>query len=130
MRLGRSRSKGMGVRSHMESDYTPAYCCQPKQTGKIEHMQTSYAVKVQAIRSKGQQPQVYVNFPLAFAAAIGLEPGDRVQWELLDGGEVHLVRLDMHSASTTRRAGAMRVRPHHNACFWRFWLKFAVYRRW
>ncbi len=31
-------------------------------------------------------------FPLALAAAIGLEPGEEVQWELLNRGELHLVR--------------------------------------
>lgn len=56
-------------------------------------MQTSsYPVRVQAIRSRGQNPRLYVNFPLALAAAIGLEPGEEVQWELLDRGELHLVR--------------------------------------
>jgi hypothetical protein len=55
--------------------------------------QTSYPLKIQAIRSKGQQPRLYVSFPLALAAAIGLNPGDEVQWELLDRGELHLVRL-------------------------------------
>ena len=34
-----------------------------------------------------------VSFPLALAAAIGLEPGDQVQWELLDRGELHLLRV-------------------------------------
>jgi hypothetical protein len=56
-------------------------------------VQTTYPLKVQAIRSKGQQPRLYVSFPLAVAAAIGLNPGDEVQWELLDRGELHLVRL-------------------------------------
>ena len=37
---------------------------------------------------------MYVSFPLALAAAIGLEPGDEVQWELLDRGELHLLRLN------------------------------------
>ncbi|MGC8989533.1 MAG: hypothetical protein ACP5MD_05380 [Verrucomicrobiia bacterium] len=37
----------------------------------------------------------YVSFPLALAAAIGLEPGDQVQWELLDREELHLVRLEV-----------------------------------
>jgi hypothetical protein len=36
---------------------------------------------------------LYVSFPLALAAAIGLQPGDEVQWELLDRAELHLVRL-------------------------------------
>ena len=57
-------------------------------------MQTTYPLRVQAIRSKGQNPRLYVSFPLALAAAIGLEPGHQVQWELLDRAELHLVRLD------------------------------------
>ena len=56
-------------------------------------MQTTYPLRVQAIRSRGQNPRLYVSFPLALAVAIGLEPGDEVQWELLDRGELHLIRL-------------------------------------
>ena len=67
-------------------------------------MQTSYPLKIQAIRSKGQQPRLYVSFPLALAAAIGLEPGESVQWELLDRGELHLVRPQTRPPSTRRRA--------------------------
>jgi hypothetical protein len=67
-------------------------------------MQTTYPLKVQAIRSQGQQPRLYVSFPLALAAAIGLNPGDCVQWELLDRGELHLVRLEPASPTTKRRA--------------------------
>lgn len=67
-------------------------------------MQTTYPLKIQAIRSKGQQPRLYVSFPLALAAAIGLEPGESVQWELLDRGELHLVRPDASPATTRRRA--------------------------
>ena len=55
-------------------------------------MQTTYPLKVQAMRSEGKQPRFYVSFPLALAAAIGLEAGETVQWELLDRGELHLVR--------------------------------------
>ena len=42
-------------------------------------MSTQYLLKVQAIRSRGQQPRLYVYFPLPLAAAIGLEPGEEVQ---------------------------------------------------
>lgn len=66
-------------------------------------MQTTYPLKIQAIRSQGQQPRLYVSFPLALAAAIGLEPGDSVQWELLDRDELHLVRLQTPSTTTRRR---------------------------
>jgi hypothetical protein len=52
----------------------------------------AYPLRVQAIRSRGQNPRLYVSFPLALAAAIGLEPGEAVQWELLDRGELHLRR--------------------------------------
>ena len=52
----------------------------------------AYPLRVQAIRSRGQNPRLYVSFPLALAAAIGLEPGEAVQWELLDRGELRLRR--------------------------------------
>lgn len=55
-------------------------------------MQAKYELKVQAIRSQGQQPRLYVYFPLPLAAAIGLAAGEAVQWELLHRGELHLVR--------------------------------------
>jgi hypothetical protein len=55
-------------------------------------MQAQYPLKIQAIRSKGQQARLYVYFPLPLAAAVGLEAGEEVQWELLDRGELHLTR--------------------------------------
>jgi len=67
-------------------------------------MQTSYPLRVQAIRSRGQNPRLYVSFPLALAAAIGLEPGDEVQWELLDRGELHLVRLSTSPPTAKSKA--------------------------
>ena len=67
-------------------------------------MQTTYPLKVQAIRPPGKQPRLYVSFPLALAAAIGLNPGDHVQWELLDRSELHLVRLQPPPPTTKRQA--------------------------
>jgi hypothetical protein len=67
-------------------------------------MQTTYPLKVQTMRSKGQQPRFYVSFPLALAAAIGLEGGETVQWELLDRSELHLVRPQAPPPATKRRA--------------------------
>jgi hypothetical protein len=67
-------------------------------------MNTSYPLRVQAIRSRGQNPRLYVSFPLALAAAIGLEPGEEVQWELLDRGELHLLRPNAPRPSTKARA--------------------------
>ncbi len=34
-------------------------------------MKTSYPLRVQAIRSRGQNPRLYISFPLALAAALG-----------------------------------------------------------
>jgi hypothetical protein len=65
-----------------------------------QKMQTSYPLRVQAIRSRGQTPRLYVSFPLALAVAIGLEPGEEVQWELLDRGELHLLRPNRPAPST------------------------------
>lgn len=66
--------------------------------------QTKYSLKVQAIRPKGQKPKLYVYFPIPLAAAIGLEPGESVEWELLDRGELHLVRSKPSAPRTRRRA--------------------------
>jgi hypothetical protein len=74
----------------------------------MKKMQTTYPLKIQAIRSRGQQPRLYVSFPLALAAAIGLEPGETVQWELLDRTELHLLRTTAPSAQTGRRAAKTR----------------------
>jgi hypothetical protein len=78
---------------------------------KTNKMPTSYPLKIQAIRSRGQQPRLYVSFPLALAVAIGLEPGDTVQWELLDRSELHLVRLKAPAPTTRRRATKKRDQP-------------------
>jgi hypothetical protein len=67
-------------------------------------MQTSYPLRVQAIRSRGQNPRLYVSFPLALAAAIGLEAGEEVQWELLDRGELHLCRPNAAPPTTKAKA--------------------------
>jgi hypothetical protein len=67
-------------------------------------MPTTYPLRVQAIRSKGQQPRLYISLPGALAAAIGLEPGELVQWELLDRGELHLVRQATPPPTTHRKA--------------------------
>ena len=65
--------------------------------------ETQYPLKVQAIRSQGNRPKLYVYIPLPLAAAIGLNPGYPVQWELLDRGELHLVRLQPPQPTTKKR---------------------------
>jgi hypothetical protein len=75
-----------------------------KSSKRSNKMKTSYPLRVQAIRSRGQNPRLYVSFPLALAAAIGLEAGEEVQWELLDRRELHLVRPCPSLPSTKSRA--------------------------
>ena len=67
-------------------------------------MQAIYPLKIQAIRSKGQQARLYVYFPLPLAAAISLQAGEEVQWELLDRAELHLVRTQLPQLQATQRA--------------------------
>jgi hypothetical protein len=71
---------------------------------KNEDPQTRYPLKIQAIRSKGQTPRLYVYFPLPLAAAIGIQPGEEVQWELLDRGELHLLRASVPPPKAGKRA--------------------------
>lgn len=54
--------------------------------------QINYPVKVQVIRSKGRPVRLYVAMPMALAAAINLEPGEEVQWELNSREQLHLLR--------------------------------------
>lgn len=61
-------------------------------------MQTKYPLKVQAIRSKGVKVRLFINVPVPLAAAIGLEPGETVHWEVVDRAELRL-RRDLESTS-------------------------------
>lgn len=67
-------------------------------------MKTTYPLKIQVIRSKGQNPRFYVYFPMPLAAAIDLQPGEQVEWELLGRGELHLIRKKPAPSKTKKRA--------------------------
>lgn len=56
-------------------------------------MQAEYVMKVQVIRSKKQPPRFYVNIPLPLAAALDLEAGEEVQWQLLERTDLRLRRM-------------------------------------
>lgn len=77
-----------------------------KSTQSPQKLPVVYPLRVQAIRSRGQNPRLYVSFPLALAAAIGLAPGEAVQWELLDRGELHLLRPNLPVPAARARARA------------------------
>lgn len=65
--------------------------------------QAKYTVKVQSICSKGQKERPYIFVPIALAAAIGLEKGEEVEWELLGRDELHLFRPNPTKPSTEKR---------------------------
>lgn len=73
-------------------------------------MEMTFPLRVQAIRSRGKTPRLYINFPQALAAAIGLEPGEEVQWELLDRGELHLTRPNAPEPAAKVKTKAKAVR--------------------
>src|SRR5437667_12318503 len=98
-----SVGKGM-IGLDMTLVYRLAYETLEKSILHSKKMQTSYPLRVQAIRSRGQNPRLYVSFPLALAAAIGLEPGDEVQWELLDRRGLHLLRLSTSPPTAKSKA--------------------------
>ena len=64
----------------------------------------SYPLKIQAIRSKGQNLRFYVYLPMPLAAALGVQGGEEVSWELLERKELHLVRKCPTPAKAKRRA--------------------------
>jgi len=71
------------------------------------NMQAQYPITVQAIRSKGQKARLYVYVPLPLAAAIGLEPGEQVQWTLLDRNTLQIKRYrpaPLKAARVARKA--------------------------
>jgi hypothetical protein len=65
----------------------------------------SYPLKIQAIRSSGQNLRLYVYLPMPLAAALGLQGGEEVSWEVLDRQELHLVRKAPTPLKAKRRAG-------------------------
>ncbi len=50
-------------------------------------------MKVQVIRSKGRATRLFVNVPLPLAAALDLQAGERVRWQLLARSDLRLIRL-------------------------------------
>ena len=61
-----------------------------------------YPLKIQAIRSKGQNLRFYVYLPMPLAAALGIDGGEDVEWELLDRKELRLVRHNPSPQKPTR----------------------------
>ena len=63
-----------------------------------------YPLKIQSIRSKGQNQRFYVYLPMPLAAALGVKGGEEVEWELLDRRELHLARIRPAAPRAKRHA--------------------------
>ena len=57
-------------------------------------MKAEFEMKVQMIRSKGRATRLFVNVPLPLAAALDLQAGEPVRWQLLARSELRLIRLE------------------------------------
>ncbi len=64
----------------------------------------SYPLRIQAIRTKGQNVRFFVYIPMPLAAALGVEGGESVSWELLERDELHLIRLEAQPPKAKRTA--------------------------
>lgn len=56
--------------------------------------QVPFEMKLQVIRSQGRATRLFVNVPLALAAALDMQPGERLRWQLLDRSDLRLIRLE------------------------------------
>ena len=68
----------------------------------------TYPLKIQAIRSKGQNLRFYVYLPMPLAAALGIDGGEEVEWELVDRRELRLVRRNPVPIKAKRRFAVTR----------------------
>ena len=66
-------------------------------------MQVSFEMKLQAIRSKGRATRLFVNIPLALAAALDMHPGERLRWQLLNRSDLRLIRLETPAPKKTSK---------------------------
>jgi len=76
----------------------------PKKKIVKQVSEASYPLKIQAIRTKGQNVRFFVYLPMPLAAALGIRGGEEVSWELLDRAELHLVRKAAASLKAKSRA--------------------------
>ena len=66
-------------------------------------MQVLFEMKLQAIRSKGRAARLFVNVPLALAAALDMQPGERLRWQLLNRSDLRLIRLEAPKLKKVRK---------------------------
>ena len=64
----------------------------------------SYPQRIMAVKTKSESVRYFVHIPTPLAAALGVEGGEEVSWELLDRDELHLVRHQAKPAKAKRTA--------------------------
>jgi len=52
-------------------------------------------MKLLGIRSQSRATRLFVNVPLALAAALDMQPGERLRWQLLNRSDLRLIRLEV-----------------------------------
>jgi len=90
---------------------------QAKTSNPRKKMATSYPLRVQAIRSRGQTPPALCEFSAGLGGGHRSGTGGEVQWELLDRRELHLLRLNPASAKTQGPSWQVGAGTHHKASF-------------
>jgi hypothetical protein len=65
--------------------------------------QVPFEMRLQVIRSKGRATRLFVNVPLALASALDMQPGERLQWQLLNRSNLRLIRLDAPQSEKTHK---------------------------
>ena len=65
--------------------------------------QVIFEMKLQAIRSRGRAARLFVNVPLALAAALDMHPGERLRWQLLNRSDLRLIRLEAPEPKRVRK---------------------------
>jgi hypothetical protein len=66
-------------------------------------MQAEYEMKMQVIRSKGRASRLFINIPMPLAAALDIQAGERVRWQLVGRSELRLLRLEPPTPAKGRK---------------------------
>jgi hypothetical protein len=78
-------------------------------------MQAEYEMKVQVIRSQGRAARLFVNIPMPLAAALDLQAGERIRWQVLGRSDLRLVRLAPMLHKPIEQMGGRGVRKLENS---------------
>ena len=72
-------------------------------------MRTSFPLKVQCIRSKGQKQRPYVYISAEFAEKVGLKQKELVEWELIDRKKLRLAKLPRKKSARHAQAYPLKM---------------------